>query len=209
MSFPKQSSEAAVNLIREFVSDVQRVHATGNATEHSYRSAFESLFSGLGVNALNEPKRVKCGAPDFIILRDEIVIGHVETKDLHVNIRGMKGVNKSQQNRYRDALPNLIYTNALDWDFYRDGNLIASVTIANCFKGVSPRPERYDALGNLLCDFIVQKPQTITSPSDLAKRMAGKANLIKDVLSNTLANSEKEETEACGTVSGIQGKPDP
>ena len=185
----------AVDLIGKFVSDVQRIFATGKATEHSYRSAFEALFSGLGVTALNEPKRVKCGAPDFMVSRNEIVIGHIEAKDLHVSIRNMKDSNKSQQDRYRNGLPNLIYTNALDWNFYRNGKLISSVTIADIYQDVAPRTDQYEILGNLLCNFIAQKPQTITSPKDLAKRMAGKANLIKDVLRNALADSESEETE--------------
>lgn len=187
--------EVANNLIRPFVSGVQEVHATGNATEHSYRSAFEGLFSRLGVTALNEPKRVKCGAPDFLISRGDIVIGHVEAKDLHIGIRDMKDVNKSQQERYKAALSNLIYTNALDWDFYRDGNLIASVTIGDVLDGVTTIPGQYETLGNLLFDFIAQTPQTITSPHDMAERMAGKAKLIKDVLYKTLTDSEVQQTE--------------
>ena len=112
-----------MTIIQDFISAVQKTHATGNATEHSYRSAFEALFAGLSddINALNEPKRVKCGAPDFIIHKGDIVIGHVEAKDLHVGLRSMKDANKNQQVRYKAALPNLIYTNCLDWDFYRDG----------------------------------------------------------------------------------------
>jgi hypothetical protein len=46
-----------VTIISDFLSKVQSIHATGNATEHSYRSAFEALFAALGVTALNEPKR--------------------------------------------------------------------------------------------------------------------------------------------------------
>jgi len=38
--------------------------------------------------------------------------------------------------------------------------------------------------------FIAQRPQTITSPQDLAVRMAGKANLVKDVLRKTLDDDE-------------------
>ena len=98
-----------MSVISDFLSKVQGIHATGNATEHSYRSAFEALFAALGVIALNEPKRVKCGTPDFIISSGEIVIGNVEAKDLHIS-RGMKDSNKAQQERYRAALPNLIYT---------------------------------------------------------------------------------------------------
>ena len=188
-------SEIANNLIRPFVSGVQEIHATGNATEHSYRSTFEGLFSRLGVRALNEPKRVKCGAPDFLISRGDIVIGYVEVKDLHIDIRHMNNNNKSQQERYRNALPNLIYTNACDWDFYQSGKLIASVTIANVLEDVTAIPDQYETLGNLLRDFIAQKPQTITSPHDMAERMAGKAKLIKDVLYKTLADNEALETE--------------
>ncbi|RUS64914.1 DNA methyltransferase [Pseudorhodobacter sp. E13] len=181
--------------IKNFLSKVQSIYATDNATEHSYRSAFETLFAALGVTALNEPKRVKCGAPDFIISDGELVIGHVEAKDLHIGIRAMKDSNKEQQERYKAALPNLIYTNGLDWDFYRDGVLTASVTIADYLMGITPKPDQYEALENLLRDFIAQKPQTITSPRDLAERMAGKANLIKDVLRKTLADDPADQSE--------------
>lgn len=186
-----------MSLIADFISKVQAIHAKGNATEHSYRSAFEALFADLDpeIFALNEPKRVKCGAPDFIVTKGDIVIGHVEAKDLHIGLRGMKDVNKNQQDRYRAALSNLIYTNALDWDFYRDGELVASVTIADFVMGIQPKPDQFDTLENLLRDFISQRPQTITSPKELAVRMAGKANLIKDVLGNTLREDAELQTE--------------
>lgn len=184
-----------MTVIFDFMSKVQTIHKTGAATEHSYRSAFEGLFASLGATALNEPKRVKCGAPDFIVSHGEIVIGHVEAKDLHIPIRGMKDSNKAQQERYRAALPNLIYTNGLEWDFYRNGDLTASVSIANFVMGVIPEPKHYDVLENLLRDFIAQRSQTITSPRELAERMAGKANLIKDVLRKTLADDKAFQTE--------------
>jgi len=186
-----------MSLIADFISKVQGIYVTGNATEHSYRSAFEALFAALDpeIVALNEPKRVKCGAPDFIVSKGDIVIGHVEAKDLHIGLRGMKDANKNQQDRYRAALSNLIYTNALDWDFYRDGDLVASVTIADFVMGVQPKPDQYDTLENLLRDYIAQRPQTITSPKELAVRMAGKANLIKDVLGNTLRDDADLQTE--------------
>ncbi|MDO8862913.1 type ISP restriction/modification enzyme [Haliea sp. E1-2-M8] len=186
-----------MSVIKEFLDQVIKTYKTGSATEHSYRPAFVDLFYGIdeGITALNEPKRIKCGAPDFIITQGEIAIGHVEAKDLHIGIRAMKDSNKDQQHRYKAALPNLIYTNGLDWDFYRDGELTASVAIADFLMGVIPKPDQYETLENLLRDFIAQKPQTITSPRDLAERMAGKANLIKDVLRKTLADDEALQTE--------------
>ena len=193
-----------MTIIAEFVTRIKAIHATGRATEHSYRSAFERLFTALGVTALNEPRRVKCGAPDFIVSHGEIVIGHLEAKDVPVSIRGMKDNNKTQQERYRAALPNLIYSNGLDWEFYRDGTLLASVTIADLLMGIQPRPDQYAALENLLRDFIAQRPQTITSPKELAARMAGKANLIKDVLQRTLREDVDFQTELAGQYNAFK-----
>jgi type I restriction-modification system DNA methylase subunit len=183
--------------IQGFMTEVSSIYQTGAATEHSYRSALQNLLSSVAedITALNEPKRVKCGAPDFIVSQGDIVIGHVEAKDIDIGIRGLKGSNKDQQERYRAALPNLIYTNCLEWDFYRDGELIASVRIADFVLGVQPRPQEFEALENLLRDFIAQRPQTITSPRELAERMAGKANLIKDVLFRTLAEDKDVQSE--------------
>lgn len=184
-------------LISKFISRVQAVEKTGAATEHSYRSALEFLINGLAVDisALNEPKRVKCGAPDFIVYNGDVVIGHIEAKDLGVDIRKLKDANKDQQQRYLKALPNLIYTNCLDWDFYRNGILIASVSIADYLMGIHSKPSEYSQLENLLHDFIAQQPQTITSPRELAERMAGKASLIKDVLRKTLSDDAELRTE--------------
>ncbi len=138
------------------------------------------------ITATNEPKRIDCGAPDFILQTGDIAIGFVEAKDVGLDLRSMKDANKEQQKRYLAALPNLIYTNCLDWDFYRNGQLVASVTVADYLMGIQPKPDQYDALENLLRDFIAQRPQTITSPKLLAEIMAGKAGLIKDVLRNAL-----------------------
>lgn len=184
-------------LIADFMSKVLAVHKTGAATEHSYRPALEGLFNSLNpsVTAINEPKRVKCGAPDFIMQRGDIVIGHAEAKDLGLDIHSMKDSNKDQQQRYLKALPNLIYTNCLDWDFFRNGEKFASVKIGEMDSGIKTNPDEYDHLENLLQDFVVQKPQTITSPRDLAMRMAGKANLIKDVLRKTLADDKTFQSD--------------
>lgn len=180
-----------------FLSNVSAIYQTGAATEHSYRVDLQKLLSSIApdVTALNEPKRVKCGAPDFIVSQGDIVIGHVEAKDIPVGIRALKDSNKDQQKRYLAALPNLIYTNCLDWDFYRDGELVASVSIADFLMGVQPRPKDFATLENLLREFVTQRPQTITSPRDLAERMAGKANLIKDVLGKTLRDDAELQSE--------------
>lgn len=189
-----------MTIISDFVASVQIAYRSGQATEHSYRPALQALFNALDPNvaALNEPRRVQCGAPDFLIQRGDIVIGHAEAKDVGLDIRTMRDANRDQQQRYLKGLPNLIYTNCLDWDFYREGERIASVTIGDYLMGIQPRPDHFAALESLLRDFIAQTPQTITSPRELAERMAGKAALIKDVLRNALKADSDLRTELAG-----------
>lgn len=187
--------------ISEFLSAVIQKHATGNATEHSYRPILQTLFDSIDprVTALNEPKREKVGAPDFSISRGEIVIGHCEAKDLHVDLTSNKDpVNKAQRERYVGGLSNLLYTNCLEWVWYRDGEKKAEVRIADYLLGVQPKPDQFETLANLLREFIAQTPQSITSSRALAVRMAGKAALIKDVLANALLQDKDHATELYG-----------
>lgn len=186
-----------MSAIAEFLARAQQVYKTGIAREHAYRPALHDLLKAMGddLTPVNDPAKSKVGAPDFIVIRGDIAIGHVEAKDIDVDLRGMKGPNKEQQERYRAALPNLVYTNGLDWDFYRDGQLVASVSVGILIGGIQPRADQFDKLEHLLRDFVSQRPQTITNPKDLAVRMAGKANLIKDVLKNTLRDDAELQTE--------------
>lgn len=189
-----------MKIISNFIARVQDVQKTGIAREHAYRPALHDLLKALGddLEPVNDPARSEVGAPDFIILRDNIAIGHLEAKDIDIDIRAMKDANKRQKDRYVKGLANLIYTNCLDWDFYRNGELVASVRIGDYLMGIQPIPDNYDQLENLLRDFIAQRPQTITSPKDLAERMAGKAILIKDVLFNALRTDPDMQTELTG-----------
>ncbi|MGN6365784.1 type ISP restriction/modification enzyme [Asticcacaulis taihuensis] len=189
-----------MTIIADFLTSVTETYASGIATEHSYRPAIQKLINSFerDITALNEPKRIEVGAPDLIVQRKGIALGYVEAKDLHIGLRGMKDANKAQQQRYLKALPNLIYTNCLDWDFYRDGELYAHVTIADFLMGVQPRPDQFEVLENLLRDFLAQRPQTITSPKVLAEIMAGKAALIKDVFNNTLKADNDQQSELAG-----------
>lgn len=184
-------------MIQEFLASVIAVHKTGNATEHSYRPALQKLFNAIDpkVSALNEPKREKVGAPDFSISRGDIVIGHCEAKDIPVDLKALKDANKAQKDRYVGGLSNLLYTNCLEWIWYRDGEKKAEVRIADFLMGIQPIPDQFAALENLLREFVAQTPQTITSSRALAERMAGKARLIKDILANALMQDKDQTTE--------------
>ena len=52
-----------------YMKAVGQALAQGQATEHTYRPALKALLEAHApaVTATNEPKRVACGAPDFVI----------------------------------------------------------------------------------------------------------------------------------------------
>lgn len=182
--------------IAAYVTNIASVFATGSATEHSYRPALQSLFASIAPDlaVINEPARIACGAPDFVLQRRHIPVGHVEAKDLPVNLAKLSDSNKEQQQRYRKALPNLIYTNGIDFVFFKDGESTGTVSVATFAGGkVKPIPANFEVLSARLRDFATQTPITITSAQKLAEMMAGKAALIKDIMGKALDRSVEGE----------------
>ncbi len=127
--------------IQEYIDSVSRRFASGITTEHSFRGDLERLIESLAdVTATNEPKRIECGAPDYVITRKGIPVGYVEAKDVGVDLEG-KNL-KEQFDRYRDALDNLAFTDYLDFRFYVNGLPTASVRIAEIRDGRIVRASR-------------------------------------------------------------------
>ncbi len=81
-------SSQAVVVLRDYLRKIEKAYQTGNATEHTYRPDLKELIETLhpGVTATNEPKRVKCGAPDLIITSKQTPLGYIETKDIGVSL---------------------------------------------------------------------------------------------------------------------------
>lgn len=187
--------------IAGFFQSLVEVHASGAATEHSYRPALEILFKSIDtdLSAINEPQKLTdVGAPDFSFHRGDIVIGHAEAKAPGADLKKLKGREKDQLERYRKALPNLIYTDGLLFLFYHNGDLIHEVRIGEFMLGLKPDPSQFGALENALKDFAAQTPITIRKPETLAKLMAGKAALIKDILGRSLVADSTAKTELTG-----------
>ena len=183
--------------VAEYLVDIDREFKTGVAKEHSYRPALKQLFESISaskpITAINEPQRGTFGAPDFMIKSGDAVIGFAEAKDIGVNrLDNLFDREIEQKERYLGGLPNLIYTDYLEFRFYREGNETARVRIAD-FDGktITPLPEKFQTLVDLIKDFYTVKTATIKSPIKLAELMAGKARLIADVIKSAL----KEQSE--------------
>lgn len=57
--------------IRDYLKRIEKELQSGNTTEHSHRPHLKDLLQSFDktILAINEPKRVKCGAPDYIVAR--------------------------------------------------------------------------------------------------------------------------------------------
>lgn len=182
----------ANTLTAEYFQHINSRYKAGNATEHTYRGDLQQLIENIvsGVVATNEPQRIKCGAPDYVITKKDIPVGYIEAKDLGV---GLDAVEKSDQlKRYRDSLENLILTDYVEFRLFKNGEKVSTIKIAELQGGkLKPLGENYEAFENFIKDFCAQSGQTITSAEKLAKMMAGKARLMAAVLESAL----KEDIE--------------
>src|SRR5690606_32811101 len=104
--------------IAEYIQNLSKRYAGGIATEHTFRGDLQQLIESLvpGIAATNEPKRIACGAPDYVITRKDIPIGYIEAKDIDIDLGGT--VIKEQRERYIAALDNLIFTDYLEFRFF-------------------------------------------------------------------------------------------
>jgi hypothetical protein len=123
--------------IVRYIDEVSRLYQTGKATEHSYRPALLRLLEGIAAEQTlsrlkslkftNEPKRVACGGPDYIVTLNDVPVGYIEAKDVGADLDGK--AHKAQFDRYKESLDNIIFTDYIRWvvddlaDVFRYANM--------------------------------------------------------------------------------------
>jgi len=181
------------NQIQAYLQEVMQIYQKGNATEHTYRPALKKLLESFDNNilAVNEPKRIACGAPDFWIGQGALEIGHLEAKDIGISLKGLE--KKDQMKRYFNALGNLILTDHLEFRWYVDGELrlAASIATFDKQKKIKPDADGIVQVDQLLRQFLLTKVVQVTTPKALAKRMAALAQLIRDAINTALNDSDR------------------
>ena len=179
--------------IQQYITKINTLFQTGNAREHSYRGDLQNLIMEILPDVLvtNEPARVECGAPDYVLTRKDIPLGYIEAKDIGVDLASK--TLKEQFDRYKSGLSNLIFTDYMDFHFYKEGELITKIAIAKIENGsIVPVEENFTAFTNLIQNFVQVISQTIKSPTKLAQMMAGKARLMADVIEKSLNHDDVE-----------------
>jgi type I restriction-modification system DNA methylase subunit len=187
--------------IEKYLDNLNKRYLLGNSTEHTFRGDLQQLLESLvpDIHVTNEPKRQKCGAPDYIITKKEIPVGFIEAKDIgDTDLDGAKKTgNKEQFDRYKASLGNLIFTDYLNFHLYNDGQFITKITIAELTSSsIKPLPQNFSSFENLIKDFCQHVGQTIKSSKKLAEMMASKARLLSEVIEKALTSDETNHEDS-------------
>src|SRR6266487_261682 len=171
-------------MLRNYLRKIEKVYQTGNATEHTYRSTLKELLETLfpGISATNEPKRIKCGAPDFIITNKQTPLGYIETKDIGISLDQIERTD--QMKRYLGSLANLILTDYVEFRWYVSGQHRMNARLAKVGANHRLLPENggVEKLADLLKGFMLTQTPTVSSPKELATRMAALPQLIRNAI---------------------------
>src|SRR5579859_2834646 len=186
-------------VLREYLGKVERDYKRGIATEHSYRGTLKDLLETLNgsITATNEPKRIKCGAPDYVIERgrgnNTFTTGYVEAKDVgksldeierDARLNEPKTIEGRQLKRYLHALDNLVFTNYLEFRWYVQGvkRATAILSTPQADKRLPFDREKAKEVAQLLQSFLGHSVEPVRNPPELAKRMARLAHMIRDII---------------------------
>ena len=186
--------------IEQYIEKVSTRLKSGISREHSYRGDLETLIRELvkGVEITNEPANVTdCGNPDYVITKGKIPIGYIEAKDIGKDLNSKSY--KEQFDRYKKALDNLIITDYVWFQFFKNGELVHEIRIADIDTTNGARPivkplnENFTEFTDLIKDFCTHIGQTIKSSKKLAEMMASKARLLQDILERAITSDEETQ----------------
>ena len=197
-------------MLNQYFQDIHKTHKAGDATEPSYYSDLKKLLDsflkskGFDSNITIQSKKTKAGIPDLTIRKGKQLIGYVEAKDLENEELGV--IEDSEQiERYKQKLPNFIFTNYFDfWLWRRDavdeskGKWIKKVKIGQPrllkLNNVPPYQNEKDFFELLEAFFSFYIPERKTAKS-LAKELASRAALIPSQISYLLNDEKAEEID--------------
>lgn len=173
-----------MSTLSDYQHKIEKALMAGNATEHTHRPALKELVESVAqdIIATNEPKRVKCGAPDYIVTRGEIPLGYIEAKDVGEPLDRLE--RSEQLHRYLESLGNLILTDYLEFRWYVRGEHRLTACLASVGAKGKLRPDKDGAahVSELLNAFLNAQVPTVGSPKELAVRMAALARLTRDTI---------------------------
>ena len=185
--------------IKTYIAELNNLYATGVAREHAYRVPLQNLMTALlpkGYTIVNEPARIACGAPDYIILHGDVPMAFMEAKDLYDRDLDGNREHREQFERYKNSLNSIVFTDYLDFHLYIGGEFQDAVRLAE-IRGnkIVVNEANEEPFLQMVSRLVNSQPQKITSPVKLAKVMASKARMLAQVIEKALDNDPDGTTE--------------
>jgi hypothetical protein len=162
--------------------------------EDQLKGPIAALVKGVGaalklpVEVVTEVQTDHLGRPDLGVAVRGLLAGHIELKapGKGANPEKLKGSDREQWERFKN-LPNLIYTDGIDWALYRGGQLAGkTVRLLGDVTTAGPAaigPADAGALLPVLQDFLRWEPIVPAFPAALAQMLAPLCRLLRaDVL---------------------------
>lgn len=203
--------KSKIQSVAQYIDEVSKQFSTGKATEHSYRPALAKLLGDLlpKFTITNEPSRIQCGAPDYIIAKGKgatsIPVAFVEAKDIGDSDLDGNRQHKEQFNRYKNSLDHILFTDYLDFHSYENGLPTQNIRIAE-IKGnkIALIDANVPMFLEMVAHLAESMPQRITSSTKLAQMMAAKARLLAEVIEKTLETDSEKTGELAGQWKSFQ-----
>ncbi|MGL5982729.1 MAG: type ISP restriction/modification enzyme [Cetobacterium sp.] len=181
--------------IQKYIQTINNTYISGISTEHSFRGDLQNLIEAIvpNIKATNEPKRIACGAPDYVVTKNNIPIGYIEAKDIGEDLKHKK--HKKQFDRYKNSLENLIITDYLTFEFYLNGEKKHEIKIGEVHNNhIILIEKNFPEFELFIKDFCYYTGQTIKSSEKLAVMMADKAKMMELIIERAL-NSDENNNE--------------
>lgn len=173
--------------VTDYIAALDRTWRSGDATEHSHRPALQALLQSYAGNivATNEPQQIAGNAPDYVVRRGPAIIGHVEAKDIGEPLD--KLLKSPQLKRYREALPNLLLTDYLDFIWIENGEVKLRARLGEVAgRGIVAAADAQAQWQRVSLAFFNAVTPTIRTPKQLAHLLAAQTRLLRDVTVDTL-----------------------
>lgn len=207
-SFPKSSGvtlEAAISAFGEAASKKLSSIAASGEPEDQLRAPFEALMADLA-ELTEVGKKVVCVGesslsdlktrPDYAVTVDNALVGFIELKapGKGADPRRFKGHDKDQWGRLQ-SLPNLLYCDGNEFSLWQNGALAGSIIrLDGDVETSGDALAAPVALGGLFESFLRWKPEPPRSAHDLAHMSARLCRLLRDEVTEQLANGSEALT---------------
>ncbi len=189
-----------------YLKSVQALLQSGYSTEHTFRGELVLLLQNAHVTVINEPKRQACGAPDYLIQQTStgLAIGYIEAKDVGLNLADV--AQGEQMARYRKALSNLILTDYLEFWFYQEGVLLKTLRLGRFDDGkMIADAASFAEFEQAINHFMGYTGINLSDAEQLARLMADKALLMREVFAHILANERENSAGSQSLIHQLEG----